>query len=235
MGRWGALAGRVRSGDERDADRGPPSLEAFIESNHQLFTIIGMFGALSVYLMEFQASTGTARGSVGAVLLLFLLSSALAIRNSYRCTERARAHGRYLLVFCYAVFMYSFVTLTVSVVLVIASRYAEGAEHVLGSSFVYALVFIYVPFVFGAEAFTDFDGATRLAGAVRYAPHLGALAMAAWYGGKWVRGTLPTPELVSAARGIGFVASLLGNHLVVTGAAFGALWVLDRVAGRVRG
>ncbi|WP_134671457.1 hypothetical protein [Halorussus marinus] len=232
MGRWGALAGRAGD-DDRDADRGPPSLEAFIESNHQLFTIIGMFGALSVYLMEFQASASTARGSVGAVLLLFLVSSGLAVRNSYRCTERAREHGEYLLVFGYAVFMYSFVTLTVSVVLVIASRYAEGAEHVLGSSFVYALVFIYVPFVFGAEAFADFDGSTRLAAAVRHAPHVGALAMAAWYGRKWALGALPSPELVSAARGIGFVTSLLGNHLVVTGAVFGALWTLDRVAGHL--
>jgi len=65
MGRWSALAGRVRAGDDEPTDEaGPPSLEAFIESNHQLFTSIGMFGALSVYLMEFQASAGAARGSV---------------------------------------------------------------------------------------------------------------------------------------------------------------------------
>ena len=232
MGRWGALAGQLRG---HAGDAGPPSLEEFIESNHQLFTVIGMFGALSVYLMQFQRSADVQRGSVGAVLLLFLLTSTLAVKNSYRCTERAREHGEYLLVFGYAVFMYSFVTLAVSVVLVIASRYATGAEHVLGSSFIYALVFIYVPFVFRAGAFTRFDGTGRAASAVRYAPHLAALLLAAWYALKWSRGTLPAVEFGTAAYGIGFVLSMLGNHLVVTGVVFGVSWAVNRFAVRVRG
>jgi uncharacterized membrane protein len=146
--------------DESVAER-PPSIEEFLESNHQLFTVIGMFGALSVYLMKFQQSAADAgTGLVGAILLLFLLTSLVAVRNSYRCTERARRHGEYLLIFGYAIFMYSFVTLVVSVVLVIVGEYATGAESVLGSSFVYALVFVYVPFIFRADRF-----AGRLLGA----------------------------------------------------------------------
>ncbi|WP_132058789.1 hypothetical protein [Halorussus amylolyticus] len=231
MGRWGELATRFRG---TDAKAGPPSLEEFIESNHQLFTIIGMFGALSVYLIEFQQSAGVSRGSVGAVLVLFLLTSALAVRNSYLCTERARDHGEYLLVFGFAVFMYAFVTLAVSVTLVIASRYAEGAENVIGSSLIYALVFIYIPFVFRADIFTEFDGSAHAAAAIRYAPHLGAGVLSSWYAVKWRLGALPDVEFGSAAYGIGFVLSLLGNHLAVTGVVFGAVWTADRVARVVR-
>jgi hypothetical protein len=52
MGRWGELAVQF-SGDHADrADDRPPSLEEFLEENHRLFTVIGMFGALSVYLVN---------------------------------------------------------------------------------------------------------------------------------------------------------------------------------------
>ncbi|WP_135825260.1 hypothetical protein [Halorussus ruber] len=226
----GELAGRLHDGgDER-----PPTIEEFLETNHQLFTVIGMFGALSVYLMKFQQSSSEATtGSVGAILLLFLLTSSVAVRNSYRCTERARRHGEYLLVFGYAVFMYSFVTLVVSVVLVILGRYATGAESVLGSSFVYALVFVYVPFIFRADTFREFEGSRLAAAGIRRAPHLGGLALAGWYAVQWRRGTLPVLDLDSAAYSIGMVLGLVGNHFVITAGVFGALWAVDRVAERV--
>jgi hypothetical protein len=235
MGRWGELAAQLH-GDADDAR--PPSIEEFLESNHQLFTVIGIFGALSVYLIKFQesaAETGATTGSVGAILLLFLLTSSVAVRNSYRCTERARRHGAYLLVFGYAVFMYSFVTLVVSVVLVIVGRYAQGAESVLGSSFVYALVFLYVPFIFRADAFRKFEGSSVATAGVRRTPHIGAVALAGWYALQWHRDTLPTLELDSAAYSIGIVASLIGNHFALTALAFGALWVGDRIVTAVRG
>jgi len=229
MGRWGELAGRLHDGgDER-----PPTIEEFLETNHQLFTVIGMFGALSVYLMKFQQSADeTTTGSVGAISLLFLLTSAVAVRNSYRCTERARRHGEYLLVFGYAVFMYSFVTLVVSVVLVILGRYATGAESVLGSSFVYALVFVYVPFVFRADTFREFEGPGIAAVGVRYAPHLGLLGLVAWHAVRWPQGTLQALELGNAAYSIGFVIGLVGNHFVITACVFGVLWMVDRFARR---
>jgi len=234
MGRWGELAARRHgaAGDER-----PPTMEEFLDSNHQLFTVIGIFGALSVYLIKFQQSadgSGAATGSVGAILVLFLLTSAVAVRNSYRCTERARQHGAYLLVFGYAIFMYAFVTLVVSVLLVIVGRYAQGAESVLGSSFVYALVFVYVPFIFRADAFREFGGSSLAAGGVRRAPHIGAVALAAWYLVQWHRDNLPALELDSAAYSIGIVVSLVGNHFVLTAVAFGVLWVGDKVLTAVR-
>ena len=232
MGRWGELAARRHetAGDER-----PPTIEEFLDANHQLFTVIGIFGALSVYLIKFQqsaAGTGAATGSVGAILVLFLLTSAVAVRNSYRCTERARQHGAYLLVFGYAVFMYSFVTLVVSVVLVILGRYATGAESVLGSSFVYALVFVYVPFVFRADTFREFEGPGIAAVGVRYAPHLGLLGLVAWHAVRWPQGTLQALELGNAAYSIGFVIGLVGNHFVITACVFGVLWMVDRFARR---
>jgi hypothetical protein len=231
MSRWGELAGQLH--DESVAER-PPSIEEFLESNHQLFTVIGMFGALSVYLMKFQQSAADAgTGSVGAILLLFLLTSSVAVRNSYRCTERARRHGEYLLIFCYAVFMYSFVTLVVSVVLVILGRYATGAETVLGSSFVYALVFVYVPFIFRADTFTEFEGSGIAATGIRYAPHLGLLGLAGWHAMRWRQGAVPAFDLGSAAYSIGMVLGLVGNHFVITACVFSVLWVVDRCARRV--
>ena len=234
MGRWGELAAKMHgtASDER-----PPTIEEFLDSNHQLFTVIGIFGALSVYLIKFQqsaAGTGGATGAVGAILLLFLLTSVVAVRNSYRCTERARRHGAYLLVFGYAIFMYAFVTLVVSVLLVIVGRYAQGAESVLGSSFVYALVFLYVPFIFRADAFREFEEASLAAAGVRRAPHVGGVALAAWYLVQWHRNTLPVLELDSAAYSIGIAASLVGNHFALTAAAFGVLWVGDRILAAVR-
>ena len=232
MGRWGALAAQFR-GD--DADDRPPSLEEFLEENHRLFTVIGMFGALSVYLMKLRETvSGVSGGPVGAVLLLFLLTSALAVRNSYRCTERARRHGAYLLVFGYAVFMYSFVTLVVSVVFVIWSRYAQGAESVLGSSFVYALVFLYVPFAFRSDVLRGFDGETPLAAGIRRAPHLAAGLLAVWYAVRWKSIALPALPLDSAAASIGTVLSLLGNHFAITAAVVGVLWVVDRSVGWIQ-
>jgi uncharacterized membrane protein len=230
MGRWGELAGRLH--DESAAER-PPSIEEFLESNHQLFTVIGMFGALSVYLMKFQRSAAEAStGSVGAILLLFLLTSSVAVRNSYRCTERARRHGEYLLIFGYAIFMYSFVTLVVSVVLVIVGEYATGAESVLGSSFVYALVFVYVPFIFRADRFTEFEGTRVASVGIRHAPHIGALMLSGWYALQWRHGTFPAMELESAAYSIGIVMSLVGNHFVITACVFAVLWVADWLARR---
>ncbi|NEU58078.1 hypothetical protein [Halorussus sp. MSC15.2] len=231
MGRWGELArqGRAETGDER-----PPSMEAFLESNHQLFTVIGIFGALSVYLMKFRQSTATRTGAVGAVLLLFLLTSFVAVKNSYRCTERARRHGDYLLLFGFAVFMYAFVTLVVSVLLVILSGYAQGAESVLGSSFVYALVFVYVPFVFRADALREFSGRTPVASGIRYAPHLAAVALAGWYGTRWLRGSPPTLELDSAAYSIGISLSLVANHFLITAGLVAVLWVAERGVTRVQ-
>lgn len=203
-------------------------MEAFLEANHQLFTVIGIFGALSVYLMKFQRSTTATTGAVGAVLLLFLLTSAVAVKNSYWCSERARRHGDYLLVFGYAVFMYAFVTLVVSVVLVILSRFAEGAGSVLGSSFVYALAFVYVPFVFRADLLRTFDGATPFAAGVRRAPHLAAIALVAWHATRWHGWSLPAPGFDSAAYSIGIALGLVGNHLVMTAGVAAALWVADR-------
>lgn len=232
MGRWGELAVQFR-GDAVD-DR-PPSLEDFLEENHRLFTVIGMFGALSVYLMKFQETiAGASGGPVGAVLLLFLLTSFMAVRNSYRCTERARKHGEYLLVFGYAVFMYSFVTLVVSVVFVIVSRYAQGAENVLSSSFVYALVFVYVPFIFRADAFREFDGAPGVSWMVRHTPYVAAVLLAGWHAVQWTSGGLPPLELDSAAYSIGIVLSLVGNHFAITAVVFGVLWVVNRVVTSVR-
>ncbi|WP_276302501.1 hypothetical protein [Halorussus lipolyticus] len=230
MGRWGKLAGQLHDGDNER----PPSIEEFLESNHQLFTVIGIFGALSVYLMKFQRSSGEAgTGAVGAILLLFLLTSSVAVRNSYRCTERARKHGEYLLVFGYAVFMYSFVTLVVSVVLVIVGEYATGAESVLGSSFVYALVFVYVPFIFRADIFTEFEGPGIAAGGVRHAPHLGLVGLAGWHAMQWPEGVFQTLELGNTAYSIGFVLGVVGNHFVITACVFGVLWVVDMCVRRV--
>jgi len=247
MGRWGALAGRqdddlAHAGVDGDADTGsddetrerPPSLEEFLDSNHQLFTTIGVFGALSVYLMKFQQSMGEGTGGpVGAVLLLFLLTSFAAIRNAYRCTARAREHGAYLHVFGYAVFMYSFLTLAVSVVLVIAGRYAGGAESVLSSSFVYALVFLYVPVAFRADVFREFDAPGPVGVAGRRAPYLAAGVLAAWYAVKLSAGTLAL-DLDSSAYAIGAVVSLVGNHVVITAVAFGVAWLVGGVVSRVR-
>lgn len=239
MGRWRALAGRGQAdgdGDRHAGADGPPTMEEFLDANHRLFTLIGVFGGLSVYLMKFQASvSGVSSGPVGAVLLLFLLTSAVAIRNSYRCTERAREHGSYLLVLGYAVFMYSFVTLAVSVVFVILGRYAGGAESVLGSSVVFALLFVYVPFVFRADALLEFEGATPMTVGVRRAPYLSAGLLAAWYAREWHRDALPTLPLDSAAAAIGTVLSLVGNHFVITAVVVGLLWAVDRGVGRVRG
>ncbi|WP_137286151.1 hypothetical protein [Halorussus salinisoli] len=231
MGRWGELAGRRRT---EATDERPASMEEFLETNHQLFTVIGIFGALSVYLMKFQESATTTTGAVGAVLLLFLLTSSVAVRNSYRCAERARRHGDYLLIFGFAVFMYAFVTLAVSVVLVILSRYAQGAENVLGSSFVYALVFVYVPFVFRADALREFEGAEPIAAGIRHAPHLAAVALAGWYAVEWYHGVLPTLELDSAAYSIGIALSLVGNHFVITAGVVGVLWAVNWVLTAVR-
>lgn len=258
MGRWSELAGRLDDADSdvavRDTDsdpdddraavdpaaadrpaaderdpEGPPALEEFLDDNHQLFTTIGVFGALAVYLIEFQGATSAGIGGpVGAVLLLFLLTSFAAIRNAYRCTGRARRHGAYLLVFGYAVFMYSFVTLAVSVVLVIGGRYATGAQNVLSSSFVYGLVFLYVPVAFRADLFGEFDGAGLVGVAGRHAPHISAGLLAAWYVVEFRGGSL-APDLDSAGYAIGVVLSLVGNHLAITAGVFGAAWLLDRV------
>lgn len=233
MDRWGALAGQLRGDAVEDR---PPSLEEFLEENHRLFTSIGMFGALSVYLMEFQKTiAGATGGPVGAILLLFLLTSFVAIRNSYRCTDRARKHGEYLLVFGYAIFMYSFVTLVVSVVFVIVGRYAQGAENVLSSSFVYALVFVYVPFIFRADAFREFDGAPAVSRAVRGCPYVAAVLLAGWHAAQWGTDGLPALELDSAAYAIGIVLSLVGHHFVITVAVFGLLWGANEVVTSVRG
>lgn len=233
MGRWGALAGR--SGGDQTEDR-PPTLEEFIEANHHLFTVISVFAALAVYLTKFQqASTSATRGAVGAVLILFMLTALVALRNAYRYSERARERGAYLLVFGYAIFMYSFVTLLVSVVLIIVGRYAQGAQNVLGSSFVYALVFIYVPFIFRADAFARFDGHPYVTAAIRRAPHLAALVLSAWYAVQWHNGTFPTLQFGDAAYAIGIVLGLIGNHFAITVGVFGALWVVNRLVTGVRG
>ncbi|MFC4551325.1 MULTISPECIES: hypothetical protein [Halorussus] len=238
MRRWAALAGRSRGGETDEEGTGgrgdrPPTLEEFIEDNYRLFTVISVFGTLAVYLTQFQrSSTAATKGGVGAVLVLFMLTAVVALRNSYRATERARAHGAYALLFGYAVFMYAFVTLVVSVVLVIVGRYAQGAESVLGSSVVYALVFVYVPFIARADAFAEFDGGPLTARAVRRTPHLAALLLASWYAVQWYRDALPTVEFGSAAYSIGIVLSLVGHHFLITVAVFAALRALDRI-GRV--
>lgn len=209
-------------------------MEEFLESNHRLFTLIGVFGALSVYLMQFERSmTDAPGGPVGAVLLLFLCTSALAVRNAYRCTARARRHGAYLLVFGYAVFMYAFATLAASVLLLIASRYARGAENVLSSSFVYALVFVYVPLVFRADRFREFEGAPGVADAARRAPHIAAALLAGWHALELRRPGPAGLELDSAAYSVGIVLGLVGHHFLITAGVFGALWALNRAAERI--
>ena len=219
MGRWGVLAERFRD----DSDAGPPSPEEFLESNHRLFTLIGVFGALSVYLMQFErAMTDAPGGPVGASLLLFLCTSALAVRNSYRCTRRAHEHGAYLLLFGYAVFMYAFATLVASVLLLVVTRYARGAENVLSSSFVYALGFVYVPLVFRAERFRRFDGAPVAAAVGRYAPHVAAVLLAAWHAAEFRRTGLTGMQLDSGAYSVGIVLGLVAHHFLITAGVFGA-------------
>jgi len=207
----------------------PPSLEEFISANHRLFTVIAAFGGLSVYLTQLQdASTDAIRTGVGAVLLLFALSVFIALRKSYQRVGEAKDADEYLLMGGYAVFMYSFVGLFLSVLLIMSNKYPDSSGSILASSILYSGLFFYVSLVFSADFFTEIEGKTRFEIVIRYSPYFGGVLIILWYTAVWWSGTAPPLIQDNPASTIGAVLALLLSHLFLTMILFGILWLIDR-------
>lgn len=159
--------------DDRD---GPIFMKSFLDENHRVFTVIGVFAALAVYLSQLgEPTTEALRLGVGASLFLFLLSIALGTHRSYQALERVRKDPSlktHLWVLPYSVFMYSLLFLGLSVILVINRSYPNGVGGILASSIIYSLIFVYWTIVTTSSKYENIDGKSAISGKYSLAPYL---------------------------------------------------------------
>jgi len=170
--------------DSFTPEQSSPTVKSFVANNHRLFTVLGVFAALSVYLSQLVGSESSeAKVGVASSLLMFLLLACVGVIKTYWAIERCKADGQissYARIFPFAIFLYALVSLSASVILIINSEYPEGAGNVLGSALIFALIFVYWSYVTTELVYEELPGYSRVSSIYEYAPHISVVFLGVW-------------------------------------------------------
>lgn len=129
-----------------------PTIKNFLETNHRLFTVIGVFGALSVYFSDLgNADDEITKLGVSASLLLFLSAAVVGYIETSKAARRVRTQGSFkstLRLFPYSVIMYGLFFLGVSITAIIGRSYSKGGAGILATAFLYFIMFLYWAYIY---------------------------------------------------------------------------------------
>lgn len=135
------------TGDSDGADGPTLSIKEYLEENHRLFTVIGVFAALSVYFVELAGTNDeVVQIGVAASLILFLTATAVGVIETERMAKMARTRGSFkstIRIVPYSVILYGLFFLGVSVLYLIIEKYPQGARGLVTTSAFYSTGFFY--------------------------------------------------------------------------------------------
>lgn len=214
---------------EAESDNELLGLDEFIESNHELLTILGIFGAVSVYLTQLPIELATtARTGIAGSSILFVLTTFLvtwkAVTQGLLAVEENDISA-----VIYAIVAVCFLALIKSVWALI-NKFSEGIVPALDFAVAVSFGLLYVTSIPSSEVFTEYEGQEKIQKVVQNAPKI-----AAGYIGLslLITETSDSPFFVNSFQNNTMTESALTiilGHLTVTLFILGAGTVLDKVA-----
>lgn len=196
---------------------GAQSLSDFFEGNHELFTVISVFGALAVYLTQFQESlTEFSRLGVGSVLILFLLGTLIALKETNSEFEKAKGNDQMRLIIGYGIITYSFIMLTFSISAIMMNSFPEGSGTVLFSGLLYGGAFVYLRGVMTNDFFTEIESKNVLLEfGLQRSPFLALAIFASYYWYLYQQGDAPPIIQENLWRATGAIIGAIIIHIVL--------------------
>lgn len=223
-----------------DKEKGdvPLTVKEFLEQNHRLFTVIGVFAALSMYLSELGElnSTGVKTG-VSASLVLFFIAVSVGVYRTHNTSVKVRRQKTVqssLRVFPFSAIMYSLVFLAAAVISIMYTRYPSEVGGILTSTIIYTLVFTYWTFVATSEEYDDLTAHTTIGNAFSSAPYVAVPPMVAWWYWRIHIGAVANPLVASFSELVGHASALVILHFLFTLLMLFVLISVDEVIHRGR-
>lgn len=170
--------------DETESELAPPSsIEEFIISNYQIFTVIGVLGGLSVYLAQLSEELPFPRYGIAGSLLMFLIFSSVALKNGMIAAVRARSYSgimSYFLYFCYLGVVVGIAGIMITITVLLATHFPTGTGKLLGWIILQFFTVVYFGFIFNVKYIAEYEGKTRFRYIIRYSPHISVLLIITW-------------------------------------------------------
>lgn len=163
----------------------PPSIEEFVISNYQIFTVIGVLGGLSVYLAQLSEDLPHPRYGIAGSLLMFLIFSSIALKNGMIAAVRARSQDgliSHLLYLGYLGIVIGITGIMIAITILLATHFPVGAGRLLGWIILQFFGLVYLGSIFNINYIANYEGETRFRYIIQYSPHISALFIILWTG-----------------------------------------------------
>ncbi|WP_312911370.1 hypothetical protein [Natronosalvus caseinilyticus] len=175
------MPGAPSSRDQKTEQVESPSLDFFFATNYELFAILGLFAALSVYLTQLPDEMSIeVQAGIGGSLIIFVIIAFVVINKASNCASYALAQGQFLRFSAYIVIMFCLGSLILSVVSVM-NRYSEGTVPLIDYSMTFGFSISYISFVQKDGAVIKYDGGSLLENLIPYSPYLAAALLSVWH------------------------------------------------------
>lgn len=216
---------------ESNSNDEPPTLSRFLEENHRLFTVFGVFAGLSVYLSDLGSPGLTgAKWGVSASLLLFIISGFAGIFKTYEVINNCRnsdSKKDILRIFPFSVVLYSHFVLIIAISLILNARYSDQTVQILISGVGYTVVLSYLTFLQSNLVYDKLRSYSRVSQYYRYSPAIGLLLSIAWGWYRIVIRGVQSPIQAGIWTNLGYVTSFIIIHFAFTILSLAGLLVLD--------
>lgn len=216
-----------------DGNSQPPSIEEFVNENYRLFTVISVFGALAAYFAQLPASNQSIQYGVGGSLILFLITSSIALKKVNDQREELLSSDEKKPLFQelgYTGFLMGFLGIAVSILSLMMEEYPNGSGNLLQGVIMMVVGTAYITFLI--NRITEFRGYTKWQHLVRLSPTIAGIPLLLLFTMNWLKGeTLP---LMHENPGIqlGYISGLALFHALFTLVIASSAFALDALAKR---
>lgn len=167
-----------------DDPKEPHTVTGFLEYHHRLFTVIGVFAGLSVYLSSLgkNGSIGVKMG-VSASLMLFFISVGVGVWRTRLVTAKVRKQLTFKSMartLPFRAIEFSLMFLSAAILNIMWTRYSDEVGGILTSALITAFSFGYWTFVTDILRFDKRDSHTIIGRAYITVPHQALIVTAGW-------------------------------------------------------
>lgn len=157
-----------------------PTIESYFTTNYELFAILGLFAALSVYLTQLpQEMNAEIQAGIGGSLILFVIIGFVVISKTSDCASNALNSGLFLRFSIYIMIVFCLGGLVISVVSIM-NRYSQGTIPLLDYSISFGFCGSYITYLQQNEGFLSYDGETPFQNLTPYSPYIAAILLSVW-------------------------------------------------------
>lgn len=157
------------------------SIESYFTTNYELFTILGLFAALSVYLTQLPNEMSVeVQAGIGGSLILFVIIGFVVINKTSNCAASALNEGLFLRFSAYILIIFCLGGLEISVVSLM-NRYSQGTVPLIDYSITFGFTASYIAFLQQDNGFMSYEGSTPLQNLIPYSPHIAAVLLGTWH------------------------------------------------------